>query len=1165
MITRGLYLRRTLAHHWRANLALGAGAAVACAILTGALLVGDSMRASLRGLARERLGEFDLVLAPRFRFRAALADDLARQSSYPAGASSPVAILQVAGSAVRIAADGTRGPRVGEVSAVGIERDFLEVGFRGVPGADPESMPALGDGRVVLNQTLAMELGAAVGDTMLLSIRQDSVAPLESFLGNRADAVRSVSLEVAAVIPDRGVGLFSLRVGQSTPRLALVAIADLQRAAGAEGLASTLLVDLEGAVGDAGDARVDELRRALRMALAPEDIGLRLRKVDDLGLLSVESTRMILAGEAVAAVRATAQRIGLAAQPVLTHLAARIAVEGSERSVPYSTIAAVDVTPALGRLRLADGAPAPSPEAAPEGGAGDILLDAWAAEDLGLDPASAAGTPIVVEYFVARPDETVTTATASFRLRAVVALEGAAVDPTLTPEFPGITDGEITSLRSWRPPFEMDLSQIDDRDDEYWNRYRAAPKAFISTADGARLFQTRYGPATSIRLLPPPDRSLGEAETSLRDELARGGELPEKLGLTWDIAGARTAEATSGGTGAEFGVLFVSMSFFLIIAAAILVALLFGLQLDRRARECGTLLAQGFTAREVRGLFLAEAAIVGGAGAVVGVGLAAGYAAFLLHGLQTWWADAVRVPYLIFEPGATSIAVGFISTCVVVFVAIVLVARGLRTASVRGLLAGVPLSSVSAAARLGPPRKSIATAVVAGISAAALAVLGLLGGMSIVGAFFGVGVLSLICGLAVVSAWLRAPRGTRSSAIPTLAGLGAGNARRAPGRSLLTVSLVAAATFIVVAVGISGHDPSMDEPDRSSGNGGFALAATTDVPLVHRLDSESGRDELGIADAVDDWSDVRASRFRLRPGDNASCLNLYAPRDPRILGATREFIERGGFRFAGHIEASAEEAENPWLLLERRFDDGAVPVIGDAASTQWILKKALGDDIVVRDDSGDELRLRLVANLSGSLFQGELLMAEERFLEYFPSIDGYRFFLIELAANAGVERVREVEQGLERGLEDFGFDAVRANDLIARYLAVESTYMSIFQLLGGLGLALGTVGLGIVLLRGAIERRGELALMRAVGFRRRRLSAMVLAEDVLLLGAGIAIGAGAALLGLLLRLGDPGIDIPWLGLGIILATVFAIGLISAIAAVASALGAPLLPALRSEG
>ncbi len=61
MTPRALVLH-SLRHFWRTHLAVVAGVAVAVAVLAGALLVGDSVRASLRGLVDERLGRTAVVV-----------------------------------------------------------------------------------------------------------------------------------------------------------------------------------------------------------------------------------------------------------------------------------------------------------------------------------------------------------------------------------------------------------------------------------------------------------------------------------------------------------------------------------------------------------------------------------------------------------------------------------------------------------------------------------------------------------------------------------------------------------------------------------------------------------------------------------------------------------------------------------------------------------------------------------------------------------------------------------------------------------------------------------------------------------------------------------------------------------------------------------------------
>jgi ABC-type antimicrobial peptide transport system permease subunit len=91
----------------------------------------------------------------------------------------------------------------------------------------------------------------------------------------------------------------------------------------------------------------------------------------------------------------------------------------------------------------------------------------------------------------------------------------------------------------------------------------------------------------------------------------------------------------------------------------------------------------------------------------------------------------------------------------------------------------------------------------------------------------------------------------------------------------------------------------------------------------------------------------------------------------------------------------------------------------------------------------------------------------------------------------------------------------RTADRLAAYRQVANTYLSTFQTLGSLGLLLGTVGLAVVLLRGLIERRSELALLSAIGFRPARRLALVLAENVTLLLVGLLAGTLCALVGVL--------------------------------------------------
>jgi hypothetical protein len=271
-------------------------------------------------------------------------------------------------------------------------------------------------------------------------------------------------------------------------------------------------------------------------------------------------------------------------------------------------------------------------------------------------------------------------------------------------------------------------------------------------------------------------------------------------------------------------------------------------------------------------------------------------------------------------------------------------------------------------------------------------------------------------------------------------------------------------------------------------------------------------------------------------------------------------VERGGFRFASTIASTAAEAANPWRLLRRAFADGAIPAIGDESAVRWQLHLDVGQDLIVQDERGREVRLRFVALLQGSMLQSEILVADAQFTRLFPTLSGHAFFLIEApSALAG-----EVERELERQLAPFSFDVARSSDRLKDYFAVQNTYLSTFQTLGGIGLLLGTAGLAVVLLRNVWERRGELALMRTLGFSRAALSAMVLFENVILLAAGLSAGTLSALVAIAPSVAAHPASVPWASLTVTVLAVFITGVSAGAVVLRPALRAPLLTALRAE-
>ena len=134
---------------------------------------------------------------------------------------------------------------------------------------------------------------------------------------------------------------------------------------------------------------------------------------------------------------------------------------------------------------------------------------------------------------------------------------------------------------------------------------------------------------------------------------------------------------------------------------------------------------------------------------------------------------------------------------------------------------------------------------------------------------------------------------------------------------------------------------------------------------------------------------------------------------------------------------------------------------------------------------------------------------------------------------------------------------------LAAFNAVENTYLSIFQALGGLGLLLGSIGLGVVVLRSVLERRGELAVLRAIGFESRAVRWLILSEHWLLLLLGLGCGVLAGVVAVLPTLMTPGAEVPYVSIGVSLIAVVLSGLLWTWLATLFALRGPLLVALRN--
>lgn len=1157
-MTYAQLLLRNLTYFWRTHLAVVLGVVAATAAIAGALIVGDSVRDSLVRMSETRLGKIDdAVFGGRF-FREELANEL--ESVVSARNLSVAPAIIVAGAVESRDPESSVTTRAGGVNIYGLDQRSWEL-------LDHAEIKLPEAGEVVLNRRVADQLSVSVGDPISLTLEIPASIPRDALLGERNETLTQLELMVTAIADDElGLAQLGMNPSQQLPPNVYLSLEELQQALGQDELVPSRRQPLSrparintlfiGKQGDASRPTPQELTQSLQQELTLADLGLRLVNHPETKTYSLESEQMFLESVIAQPALQTAEEMKAPVSPVLVYLVNEMwKPETPDQYSMYSVVAGIDepLSSPFGPFEFVG-------DHLPLSG-NRVYLNEWVAEDLG----AAVGETIRFKYHVVGDRGELPEEEHELTIAGIMKMTGPAVDRSYTPHVAGVTDAE--SYADWREPFPLKRDRITDRDDDYWTEYRTAPKLYVSLETAQQLWQSRYGNLSTIRMAPPEGTTSDEFENEFTKLFLSKVNL-SVLGLAVQPVREQGIQAAQGTT--DFTGLFIGFSFFLILSAMILIGLLFRLGIEQRLRELGLMAALGFTPVGIRRMHLVEGAFLVVVGGLLGLVAAVAYAAVMIHGLKTWWSGAIGTQFLFLSIHPESLVIGFVIAAIVAGLAVFMGIRQTRRFSTRSLLSGAGANSS------GPQNPWLARIlfITCGGGSLILLLLTLTGVIPNVEAFGGfswrvvmffvIGIGTLTGALAGFASLLGSGGLVKLSGSPSAGEmkLGVKNAARNRSRSVMTVSLIASATFVIVAVAAGKMDPTGDVPRAQSGNGGFTLVAQTNVPILYDINSVTGRSKLGFNPQDEAQmallDKARIVPFRMKPGENASCLNLYQTQLPTILGVPpdvlAQFNEEQRFQFAD------TPSSHPWMLLNESLPENQIPVLGDMNTLMYSMHKGIGATIELPEELADRGSLQVMGMFANSIFQGMLVMDESHFHRLFPEQAGFQFFLIEVDP-ADAEGVSQL---LESQLGDYGFDAERISERLADFLAVQNTYLSTFQTLGGLGLLLGTLGLATVMLRNVLERSQELALLRAVGFRGGQVARLVVWENVVLLGAGLVCGTVAALLAMSPHLMSSVSVVPWGSLVQLLGGVFIIGLLAVVVAVRAAVRMPILSTLRNE-
>ena len=1060
---------RNLRHYWRQHLGVVAGAALCSMVLVGALMVGDSVKATLRRLADERIGNADVaLLAADGFFREELAADLAERMG-EAVVVAPVVVTRGNVSSP----DGSANVR--NVQVLGVDERFWKL------APQPDATPNLSTGEFFANDRLYKRLNVQDQGRIILRVEEPGLfsrdAPLS---GERDNKFVSFNKKLGGSVGTEGFGRFGLQGNQREPLTLFVSLETLQKRLFRnfdEKTAKTTFANFL-FLGSPGKNHVslEKAEAALNESWTLGDAGISVKELREGSEWSIRSRQVFLSDS----LRLAGERVSNSTSGVLTYLVNAIA-KGDEDAnasslIPYSMVSAVNPRK-VGFL--------------PDDFSDDqIALNQWAASDLNL--TGGEDDVITLSYFAVGERRKLREESRTFRLRTMLPLP-----PNLpedeesdwTPQFPGLSEAESCGEWDTGIPIKHEVRQ---QDEEYWDNHRGSPKAFVTLSAGQAMWGNRWGSLTGLRVRKS-EVSREDLEKSLRVKLSAS-----EAGLLFRPLGADASDAAESPV--DFGQLFLGFSFFVIVAAMALTGMLFAFVMEQRNRQAGLLLAVGIPCNKVRLLFLAEGLLLSVLGALAGSLLAAFYGKTILNLLAGEWSGAVAGVSFDFAVNPSSTFLGISGAVVMALLAMWWATRRQLRSEPRELLAmGETLAATAPLvehSKGGGGKISIITAIVFFACAAGMAFITDLAGPGASMLFFGAGWCLLAGGFLFFRARL-VRAGSVSGDLPDAATLSRRNAARRSGRSLVTAGAIAAGAFLVVGTGAFRKDASLISGELSSGIGGFTFVGETALPVYDDLNGEEGRELFDLNVSLMEGSTVVP--LRVREGDDASCLNLNKALRPRLYGVKpSEFIGRFSF------------AEGDWSTLKKPTSDGAIPAVVDQNTMMWALKKSVGSLIEYRDAEGKPFQIKLAAVVKGSMLQGALYVDEKHFEKKFPKQGGYRGFLLDLPE----DKANVVSEHLSDRLANYGLELRPTAEKLAELQEVENTYIAIFQALGGLGLLLGTAGLAVVVARNLMERSKELGLLEAIGYSLPKLRKLATSEHLCLAFWGLGIGASSAVLGI---------------------------------------------------
>jgi len=922
---------KNLFYYWKHNLSILIGISVSFSILLGALIIGDSVRFSLKQITLKRLGKIEYIINTDENY---FTDDLSGRLSKKTG-NNITSILSLRGSGLNVKDDLS----INKINIYGIDQNFFKLCIN-----DAFNMN-LSNNEIYINRKIAKRLNLIKGSELVVKIKKIDFLHQEAPFAKESQSLINLNLIVKDIIDEERLSNFDIKTNQIIPLNIFISKNYLYKKMDLNNVANIMLIP----DGIKSKYSKKDLYDAIKNNITLNDIGLKLKKISDYDI-ELTSSKIFLNDE----ILNISKIDNINSFKFFTYFVNGIKFNNHE--TPYSFVTGVEVE--VNHIRLNNN---------------EIIINEWLKNDLN----AGVNDTLILEYLVFNDKKEFIKKEKQFKIKAIIPVKNK-FGEDLMPEYPGFT--HIDNCRDWDPGIPLDLDKIRKKDEKYWDDYKGTPKAFISLDDAKKVWSNRFGSITSLRYVGNNLRL-----EYIKDQINKKID-PKKFDFI--IYPAKEISLRAAERSVDFGQLFIGLSFFIIIASIILSNILIGFNLDIRKTQVGILSAVGYKKNKILKIIIYEFIIIILLGGIAGVFLGIIYNNIILFFLSSIWQGVAGITTYITYIKISTIFYGFIILFfILVFQILMKIFITVKNplASIRNISIKKERHNIINSKFLIIKNNILQKIFIILISLSTISLIiisFLINKKYSTALFFFSGVMTLVSIISIILITIKTKKEQRLN----LFGLAIANNNKKIKRSASIISIVAFGLFIVFSVGINKKSIGNDYKKKESGTGGYSLYAETSGPVIGDLNKKK-------YEIFHNKYNINFVQIRLKEGDDASCLNLNQIENPALIGVDPNiFINSNSFSF---VNAVSNDLSNNWVLLNKNDSDGSIPAIIDDNVLKWGLGKKIGDSLIYKDDYGNNVNIKIVATIKASIFQGKIIISENNFIKLFPKINGYRILLVD--------------------------------------------------------------------------------------------------------------------------------------------------------------------------